>query len=312
MKVQYILLTFIYLILAEQVLAKENEPISSWYCLCYSERAGDQVIQATACRSTLQQCQKLEQKAKNGSKTIIADSLQVPCLEVKGAHPAEDLGFKDLWKPSKKLGSVWSPNACYLGEKIYQRKEILSKAGEPTSNPPLLLQSGWQLKPHFNEMIGFTWLTAEQGKKSYSYTRFPLFEKGFVYEGVQEPSCFSHSLRLQHIYQEADLSVVSFLANCESDGADVFSFQELNTLLLIKIKDGVPHFTHLWSGKGGGNRNESIGESNNESYKISLADKILKIVYEVTQCNNLGEEDSKCKTVTQKILKTIDLSAYTK
>ena len=290
---------FFILSLTQQAFVQAKE----WYCLCYSERTNNETIQATACRSALQQCQKLEHKAKLGSEVIVADSLQVPCVKVNGEHPADDLGHKALWKPSKKEGSVWLPNACYLGEKIYQRADIHIKTNEPVAKS-LTLKSGWQIKPHFNEMIGFTWLTASQENKEYSYTQFPLFEKGYA----DEPSCFSYDLKIESIYQKKDLAIVKLFSRCTSDGADVFSHVEMLALVLITIKKGKPLFATLWQEQAAGHRNESLGESEYGEYLIELVGTQIKVVFKETQCKNLGDKDSKCTTSSDKVVKLINLN----
>ena len=115
MTYRYFCITFLSLFFTHHVFGQSINQEKTWHCLCYSERAGKDTIQATACRSSLQQCQKLEQKANMGSKLIVANALQVPCVTVTGSHPADDLGYKELWKPSHPefdMDTLWAGYNC--------------------------------------------------------------------------------------------------------------------------------------------------------------------------------------------------------
>lgn len=83
-----------------------------WWCTCYARTGGEPV---TTCRSDADDCKGLEKKAVvGGGSGIVPGSLTHLCREVRGDHPGDALGGRDLWRPSKKPGAWLSTGTCLL------------------------------------------------------------------------------------------------------------------------------------------------------------------------------------------------------
>ena len=85
-----------------------------WYCVCYKERVNGVPTVSTACRSSSKACLALQAKIQRGSKFLVAGSAG-ECAEVDGNMPWNATHSSQYdWRPSKKAGSWWSPQGCFV------------------------------------------------------------------------------------------------------------------------------------------------------------------------------------------------------
>ncbi len=124
----FILFLILYPLQIFAIIAPQNQ----WFCICYSElNEQNQPMLVTSCRTDYHQCSKLADKITlQGSKTIIKESAISGCVEISGPFPWSSLTqSQELdWLESKLKGATWSPNGCFLDEKIRNQ------------NPPLNLE----------------------------------------------------------------------------------------------------------------------------------------------------------------------------
>ena len=91
-----------------------SAPSVHWYCLCYAEKSSGSPEPATACRSTREQCLKLQKLAARGIRSFVANSVTRTCQHFYSAHPGDALGGRDLWIPSSRAGAWWSKGQCLI------------------------------------------------------------------------------------------------------------------------------------------------------------------------------------------------------
>ena len=108
-----LIFNILILLFISDVLAKD------WYCLCYQENYKNKVVNATACRTSEQGCEKLSKKIKQGTQSIIKGSLSKSCRLFQGDHPSKHLGTLDQWLASSKEGAWWSPKGCLISTVKY-------------------------------------------------------------------------------------------------------------------------------------------------------------------------------------------------
>lgn len=123
--------------------ADVEEPVPSvaWSCLCYYRRIDGGREPIAACRPTTQECEKLESRTREGSRTIIANSLSHACREIGNSiHPADLLGNRDSWRASSKPGSYILPGLCPL--KLLPGEVMTAENFDTTIGPLALGISG--------------------------------------------------------------------------------------------------------------------------------------------------------------------------
>lgn len=84
---------------------------TTWYCLCYQWESPEGLTPATACRTTMEQCQSLQSRVEANHGLLRGTTAE--CMMVgTGSHPADLLGSRDVWAPSAFAGSFWVPSEC--------------------------------------------------------------------------------------------------------------------------------------------------------------------------------------------------------
>jgi hypothetical protein len=85
-----------------------------WWCMCYREYVDGQIVTSTGCRANREACENLERASVKGGKFLVENGVVKPCTQVPGEHPADTLGHRSEWQPSRRPGAWQLIGSCVL------------------------------------------------------------------------------------------------------------------------------------------------------------------------------------------------------
>ena len=196
------------------------------------------------------------------------------------------------WKPSKKPGAVWTPKSSLISSK---------KKGKPTGSmtpdvPVLHLAGGWVFTPVADEMNGRIGWAAHIGGQTSDVTHLGDFPEDPI-----RPRCASILTTLKAVRLNATNPIIHLSAMCEEEGIDILSSQEYVALLSVHATQRKVDV--LWSGRGSGFTNESLGSAEWMTYEV-MAGKdgmALMEVKEVCEYDEGAADGRRCSSTKAKV-----------
>jgi hypothetical protein len=97
----------------DQVL-RDGRCQPDWWCMCYREYVDGQIVTSTGCRANREACENLQRASVKGGKFLVENGVVKPCTQVPGEHPADSLGHRSEWQPSRRPGAWQLVGSCVL------------------------------------------------------------------------------------------------------------------------------------------------------------------------------------------------------
>ena len=285
-----------------------------WSCLCYQERYQGKAMDVTTCRASQQKCEALQKKVIKGSKTLIKNSMSLPCTQLQAKHPSDVLGSPNKWIPSKKTGATWTPAGCFLkGDSIYsggKEDEVFFVKESPDAHASILLRSNWIVRTYTDAVKGKAWLELTHPRsKIVQFKKLPTLDALFDRGRKCDSLIFSSGYTVKASKKEL---IVALNLDCAMIGGDTMSGELFFSLISIS-NQAQPKVKMLWSAKGSRTSNDLHQEVQEDYYEIDNKKgqmEIWKLRLECKQPKSFDiAKDDPAKTVqckkTKVLLKTI-------
>ena len=269
-------LIFIFMVTSAQFTYAES---NSWSCLCYQEHYQGKIVEATACRTLKSVCQKFEDRVKRGSSAIVKGSLSASCTQVQGAHPADVLGSRKQWLPSKRPGATWTPNGCYLRSKL-ESSGSNTRVIRHHDQARFTLRSGWTFRPMHDAQSGQAWFKATRAGNTSLRFDIPSVETS-----ATPSACHHFKTDLTLLYASRSRMIFGATLHCEA-APDNFEVVAERRHILMTIEDHLtaPELQAFWSYKSSMTKHEIYGSLSMIRYHFEMKSSTIDVWKERITC----------------------------